>query len=404
MKKIISKSMLKNFSYLGSSQILILLLGLLTNSVWARYASIEEFGKYQLLISFISVAGTLSIPGMITSAQLSAAKEKFGNLRLICTTKLRVSFFGSLCLVITALYYQYYKLDLQMARLLYLAAIIFPFYNLKSIWEGWFVGSKEYRKVSILMLLIGITSFLSILIGILWLGNLYVAVSLLFLSVAVINIISLKYTYSTMKEKEIDHGLIKYGLKLSLTMLIPMVMSFDRFIISEYLSVDDVAIYSIAIIIPMYVKPLNVIIHKLMAADISAANSIKSAWQYTQPKLYKITLLFFLIGTVGFLSLDWIIEFVFTNKYSESMNYSKWLFISVIFTVPATYLGNILRAQQKISFSFYYETFNSVGRVLCFLAFIPFYGLWGAVGGLIFMNISSAVFMLIYFLHEYSKE
>ena len=72
----VSKLTLKNFSYLTNAHILILIIGVITSAIWTRYTTVEIYGKYQLVMSFISIVAVLSIPGFSMSAQLSAAKEK----------------------------------------------------------------------------------------------------------------------------------------------------------------------------------------------------------------------------------------------------------------------------------------------------------------------------------------
>ena len=104
------------------------------------------------------------------------------------------------------------------------------------------------------------------------------------------NVFIIKYFQKRIVNNTKDDELINYGYKLSWAMIIPVVMSFDKLIISKYLTIEDVAIYSIAMLFPSYVKTLYSIISRIITPSISSANSIKEAWKYLKPKLLRISI------------------------------------------------------------------------------------------------------------------
>ena len=400
----VSKVTLKNFSYLTNAHILILIIGVITSAIWTRYTTVEIYGKYQLVMSFISIVAVLSIPGFSMSAQLSAAKEKHGNLEILFKKKIYISFISTVILVGIGLYYQIFKNDEEIAYMLYIVSFIYPFYNLRSIWESWLTAIGEYKKLSIIQINYALIGLLSLVISLIIIENIYLVILITFGSVAIANVFIIKYFQKRIVNNTKDDELINYGYKLSWAMIIPVVMSFDKLIISEYLTIEDVAIYSIAMLFPSYVKTLYSIISRIITPSISSANSIKEAWKYLKPKLLRISILFFIIGIVGFFTIEYLIHLLYTDKYSESAIYAKWLWIFIVLAVPATYLADILRVQQKLSFSYYFEAFNSLGKVSLLLVLLPIYQLWGAVYGVFIMNILSTLFFVLYFRYEYSKE
>jgi len=399
-----SKVTLKNFSYLGSANVLILFIGVITSVIWTRYTTVEVYGKYQLVMSFISLVAIFSIPGFSMSAQLSSAKGKHGNLKILFKKKIYFSFISTIVLVGIGLYYQIFENDDEIAYMLYIASFVYPFYNLRSIWENWLTAIGEYKKLSMIQINYALIGLLSLVISLIIIENIYLVILITFSSVAIANIFIIKYFQNKVINNTKDYELINYGYKLSLAAIIPVVISFDKLIILEYLTIKDVAIYSIAILFPSYVKSLYIIISRLITPSISSANSIKDAWIYLKPKLFKICIFFIIIGVIGFFSIDYLIYILYTDKYIESSIYAKWMWISIALAVPLTYLADILRVQKRLKFSYYFEAFNSIGRIILLLTLVPIYQLWGVVYMIFIMNILSSLYVVLYFRYEYSKE
>ncbi len=400
----ISKKTLKNFSYLSVAHITVMFIGLISSVIWTRYTSTEIYGKYQLLVSFISIVGVFSIPGFGMSAQLSSAQIKHGNLKLLFRKKVLWSLISSMLLVSIGSYYQFFKDDAQMAYMLYIVSAIYPFYNLHSIWESWINGIGEFKKLSIIQIYFSIFNVSILTIGLIYINNIYLVILLIFAGIGISNIVILKYFLKKIKNIEIDNDLIHYGYLLSGSMFIPVLLSFDKLLISEYLSFSDVAIYSVALIFPLQIKVLYGIINRLISPHISSASSIEEAWQYLKPKMFSITILFAVIGIIGFYSLEYVINLIFTDKYQNSIKYAEWLWLSLAITIPPVYMANILRAQKIIKFSYYFESFNAIIKFTLFLVLLPIFKLWGVIYALIISYIFSSIFFITYFNIELNKE
>ncbi|MCG3689201.1 lipopolysaccharide biosynthesis protein [Aliarcobacter butzleri] len=400
----VSKVTLKNFSYLTNAHILILIIGVITSAIWTRYTTVEIYGKYQLMMSFISIVAVLSIPGFSMSAQLSAAKEKHGNLEILFKKKIYISFISTVILVGIGLYYQIFKNDEEIAYMLYIVSFIYPFYNLRSIWESWLTAIGEYKKLSVIQINYALIGLLSLVISLIIIENIYLVILITFSSVAVANVFIIKYFQKKIVNNTKDDELVNYGYKLSWAMIIPVVMSFDKLIISEYLTIEDVAIYSIAMLFSSYVKTLYSIISRIITPSISSANSIKEAWKYLKPKLLKISILFFIIGIVGFFTIEYLIHILYTDKYSESAVYAKWLWLFITLGTPVTYLADILRAQKRLKFEYISYFVVPIIKILGFIILLPRFDLWGMVYAIAITNVFTIFYYILYFNYEYKNE
>lgn len=400
----ISKETQKNFSYLIFAQVTVMLLGLISTSLWTRFVSVEEFGKYQLLLSLFNVVSLFTFSGLRISSQISSAKNIDGNLRLIVKRKLVFSIIGSVALVGIGIYYYFLKSDILLGHLFFFSALIYPFYNLKTTWDSWINGKSEYKILSIIMVVNAGILLLVLTITILIHNKLiFMAMSVIVVT-SILNIFILIYFLKKKRNNKTDKEVISYGYKLSGALVIPGVSYFDKFLISEYLSMREVAIFSIAKIFPQKCKILFTVINRLVLPKISAANTIQEAWRYFRPKLPVITLFFAVIGLSGFLFLEYIIQLFFSQRYVNAGSYAKWLWLFIAISTPATYLGEILRAQKILKFSYYFEISTSVGRFLLYLILLPKYGLWGMIISVVLWNVIAGVFFVVYFAVELNKE
>lgn len=400
----VSKVTLKNFSYLTNAHILILIIGVVTSAIWTRYTTVEIYGKYQLVMSFISIVAVLSIPGFSMSAQLSAAQEKHGNLEILFRKKIYFSFISTVILVVIGLYYQLIKNDEEIGYMLYIISFLYPFYNIRSIWESWLTAIGEYKKLSLIQIYYALIGLISLVISLIAIKNIYLVVFITFSCIAIANILIIKYFQKKVINKIKDNELITYGYKLSWAMIIPVVMSFDKLIIAEYLTIKDVAIYSVAILFPSYIKTLYNIISRLITPSISSAKNVKEAWDYLKPKLVKISILFFLIGLIGFFIIEYLMHILYTDKYIESGIYAKWLWLFIVLSVPVTYLADILRAQKRLKFEYLSYFLIPMIKITGFILLLPKFNLWGMVYAIAITNIFTMVYYILYFYYEYKNE
>ena len=399
------KNNIRDFLTYSSSQIFMILTSILISAIWARYATVEEYGTYGLLVSFVSLVGVFSFPGLTISMQLSSANNKNGNLKLAVKKKIQYSLIGSLVLILIATYYYFIKQNILLSNLLCLVALFYPFYTVNSLWESWLTGIRKVKKLSFLFIITSLINLVSITVGLILFKSIILSVLFLFITIAIFNLLVIKlYTLEDKKNTDIDEEILKYGYAYSGAVIISMLVGLDKFIISEYITLKDVAIYSIAIIFVSKIKILFITINKLIAPTILKSKNIVSSWNYLKYKLIYINFLFLFVAIVGFIFIDDIIVFIFTSKYEEAGVYAKWLWLVVALTRPVYYLNHILKAQRKLKFSYMIESLNSIGKLALFLLLLPIYNLWGMVYATIIINIVVAFIILMVFFYYYNQE
>ena len=274
------KKMVNNLIYLGIGQIIVVALGLASNAVWARYTTLEQFGSIQLALSFLVIATSLSFPGLKYSAEISAAQEKHGNLKKLIRLKLKNSVVGY-CILIGIAVMQLYRSNYEI---LYLVILIILFFNPIILMEccvGWLNGLNKMKTLALAEITIKALSVISTSLILILFQNIILAIFLFLLSQALTIVYILNICARSRKNCDEDVSLLNYGKAMSWPMLIAALISFDKIIISEYLSLKDVAIYSVALLFANYPKQLHKIFSRVLVARISAENDILQAYHVT---------------------------------------------------------------------------------------------------------------------------
>lgn len=399
------KFFIKNFFYVSFSKIFILCIGFLTSIVWANFTAPEFYGKYLLLISFIPMAQALSFNGYATTAQISSSKKFDGNLILILKKKILLSTIGSSALLIISLFYLIFKNDFQLFVLCIILSIFFPLVNINDIWESWINARKDFLKISILQVIISLVNFLSISVTLFFSKSLFFVIPLLFFLQSFLNILVIIHLLRSYNNNNLyDVSLLDYGYKLSLVLMLPMfVLSFERFIIAEFLTFKEVAIFSIAFIFPNILVLFYGIINRMITPYITEAKNVKEAWNFLKNYMYLITCFFFILAIVGYFSLNFLITNLYSDNYLKSIPLAQtlWFFCSI--SCPVVFMGSILRAQKVLSFSKYWENINAYGKISLGILLTYYFDLWGFVYAYCFFYILSIVFFSSYLYKELNK-
>jgi O-antigen/teichoic acid export membrane protein len=395
---------IKDFFIYLSSQIIRLGLSIIVSGIWARNTTLEEFGAFQLAISFIALAGIFNFPGLSMAMQLSSAHNKNNNLDLALNRKIKYSFLSSLFLILVGLYFDLTKNNDLVSSLLYISAVFYPLYSLNGLWESWFTGIRKVKRLSLFFILNSLICLLTAYVGLIFIKSIIITVIILLASIGIFNIIILKKFTKEDSGNDKDEKILQYGYTLSGALIIAMLVNLDRFIISEYISLSDVAIYSVAILFASKIKILHATINKLIAPSILKSKTIVQAWSYLKYRLILIWIGFIINGIAGFYFIGDLIVLVFTDRYSDSILYAQWLWLFMSIFRPIIYVANILKAHKIIKFSYYFESINGFGKFLLFLILLPFYQLWGIVYAVLGINIIVLLFTISYFYILYQKE
>ena len=393
----------QTFGYLSVTQLILTILGIGSSVIWARYIPKETYGQYQIISSTVDIVAGFCLAGLGHSIILSSAKNLYGNFRSILGLKFIANILGMFALLATA--HLAFSDQPQISHALVLAAFIFPIYELQKIWPPWLNGANRLRLLSNLkmfrrLLLVGIIGLLIFFEAF----DLNVLVISFFGTTALFSLIVIISLYPKFHNTKKDSEIVKYGIHATAASLLGTLILSDKLIIHHHLSIEDVSIYTIALIFPSQIKSLNAIFKQMMVPHISAAASIEAGWAYLKPKFAILVGLFLCLGIVGFTILPTIIPLLFSEKYTVSAPYTRWLWLALSIPAPAVYLGNIIIAQQKKTFLYLNSTYYPVLLFSLYLLLIPKHGLWGAVGAQFIASLVLAIVYVVAFIWYLRKE
>lgn len=387
---------------LSGAHALILLLGLAASSLWARNTSKEVYGQYLLVLSIMKIVSSFCLNGLTESLSISAAKGYDGNLSRVILYRFGATILGSLALTGAAFYYSSAQPIISTGLLI--GALFFPFHELQKIWMPWLKGRSRLKRAAALEVIRTVLSLgilgIWILSGKRTLNSLLVG---LFGASALLSAgITLHHLRHRRNNQE-NQETIRYGIHATAATLLGGLILTDRVIINHYLSIEQVAVYSIALLFPDQIRTLYSIFNQMLLPQLAAAKNVKEAWRYLKPKFPLLLGLFSAIGLGGFVFIPLIIPLLFSERYAEAVSYAKWLWLSLALTAPMAYLGNILRAQKKVKFVYVFELVNPLILFFLFFALIGV-GLWGMVIARAIYYCSAAIFFVAFFTYYLAKE
>ena len=384
-------------SNLSGSQVVTLLMGLGSSSLWARNVTKEVYGQYQLIVSLMKIVAGFCLNGVEASLTISAAKGYDGNLGKVFKYKLLATLMGGITLAGCSLYY--FKTQPAISVGLLIAACLFPFYEFQKIWMPWFRGKGQFGLLAYLDISRSALS-LSILGVFILLGKcqLYTLLSGLLAGSVLLSIAVMVYIFRNRRNQLKDWETIRYGFHVASASLLTGLLLSDKVIINEYLSIEKVAIYSMALVFPNQIKTFYSIFNQMLTPQVSAAKDVKRAWEYLKPKFPLLVGIFSIMGVAGFVLIPILIPLLFSHRYADAAPCAKWLWLSRCMVFPTMYLGSVLTAQKKTKFMYLSEIMNPVILVVLFMILVR-YGLWGIVASRIISNILSALFCIFFFLY-----
>ena len=388
------------FSKLFSVQVITVLLSLGSSIIWTRYFSKEVYGQYQLVLSILTMVGVTALTGMGQALQISSAKKYDGNFIPICFRKALFSIIGSLILLGFA---YFYREQIEICYALCFLALVFPLVQFHSIFQPWLNGKKSFNLLVASQISFAIIPLLSLLclLALAKTDLLSIVFTTSILKILLICGFGI-FVFKGLKNSNKDSETITYGYHTTTAMLFGWMIASDKLFLENNGTMEDVAIYSVALLFPNQIKVFYGVINQMIIPQITEASSIREAWTYLKPRYPKIILLFSCIGFVGFFAFPFVIPFLFSEKYVEAVPYAKWLWLVLAVTAPATYLGNILRAQKITSFVYFFDIFNPIFLMVLFIL-LSSHGINGLIIAKSTYYILACIIFLLFFNYHHRK-
>lgn len=394
LKRIIGNRDVKNGSLLAFAHVLTLMLGLGTTIVWTRWMPIEIFGQFKVVMGAISFAGAFCLLGTGQAALMSASSEADGNLLGLIRKKFQGNLVGVSLLLIGASYYYWMRQDtVTLAAGLVAAALLFPLYNTSDVWSGWLNGKAQFIRLATGRLLASVLAFFAALIIVLfYVRVVWLAIAILLVILSLQNVYMLGGALRLRANERSDNEIIRFGWHANYALGFTSILALDVVFLEYVHSVEEVALYAVALVLPGLLKTVFGIIGQVVAPKIYATKSPQELWVIFKRKFYWLTLVFIICGVAGFFIIPLVIPTLFSERYAASADYAKWLWLTISCVGSFTYLGSALLATRREIYLYIPNIGHPIALMVLYFLLVDF-----GAAGMVFAKCISALLLAGYY-------
>jgi O-antigen/teichoic acid export membrane protein len=365
--------------------------GVVSGYLVARLFKPEVYGEYQFMLSIVGMLGLFGMAGLAHSVTRAWARGDAFSLRFITKRHLMVCGIASLLLIGAIPFLGRYDRE-ELWPLFLVAALLFPLGPVTTVqFGGYTVGKTRFDlalKANIVWSAIMIAATLLILLY---------AQSALLMYVAATAIPPLVYLWYSRgirppAEKSVTNSkaIMKYGWQLSFaTLPVDLVWYVDKLLISHFFGLNQLALFSVAILVPEQVK---IFIKQFLPISF-ARQAAGSDSRSRRDRLIRVVLLgtaIFAAGiTVYILLTPFLMPLLFPNYDAQQLILLTSISAATVITQPGALFAQYLEAQGMIRANQWSNWGAAAAFIIALVTLIPLYGLLGAV-------IARGVFRFVY--------
>lgn len=362
------------------AQGVILLTGLATSIALARLLSKETYGQYNYFFSIISILTISALPGMGAAIAHTVANGRDRILVQSTRTRFKWSLIGAAVCILVGIYY-YFHGEVLLGKCFLIGSLFFPAYTSFDGFYAFLYGrrrfdlSAKYRSIYWAVLTLAVIITVYFVRDLWWIIIVYLATAALLLSAFLFNTIKT----SNLSSIE-DKTAIIYGKQLTGIQAISIAaLQFDKLIVGTALGYSELAVYSIAVMITNLPTTLLTSLSQTIFPK-AATMGEKVAYGEIKRRLPWLLAGMVIVCGIGALLCPYVIPWLYSNKYQDSVLYTQLLFIPVILGTMATVLRRgALQAQKKTKELFKLNMSVSIFELIALVAFALKFGILGIV-------------------------
>lgn len=311
--------------WLTLAQGISILFGLLTTALFARYLSLENYGVYRYLISLAALFSAFSLTGIGQAILQTAAKKYYS----FYEETLNVNFIFNLGVTLSsasASIYYWWQGNNTLAIGCFIMALLQPIVNIFQYTPSFLQGDGRFRESTIIQgVRTVVTSIGSIAVLFATKNILALFFTYLFINALVNAITHLWYKprNATPTPPAVLNKYITYAKNTSFRNVISSIASrADSIFIFTQLGAAELAVYSIATIIPEQIKGTFKNLASLLLPKYAAHEDEKTLLRSIPKRSEQVGLLLILITVLYIVTAPYICNLLFP-KYSSAILYSQ---------------------------------------------------------------------------------
>lgn len=367
----------------------------------------EKFGIWEYLLSFVGVFFILADFGVsnifIRDYQSDENKEKHLSTYFLIKVSLSVIF------ALIALFGFFGSKKYQSFLVYVLMIIFYALMNVENFFENYFIAVQKVEKRFIFNFLSAIILFLSVVIGVFLYKDISVLVVSYLISVIFGIIVAFIFFNQEAKLKLIfDISLIKKYLFNGFPLVIfgllgYLLFNIDKIILTHMRPIEEVGYYSavtrilgVLLAIPSL---FNTALYPYLAKLVLKVKEEKVFFK-NLVTLFKLIIFFsvivaFIISLIFYFLAQFFISFLFGDQYLPAVPILKSFIWMIILVFPTTFLDFFLISNNKQWLDFIITLIPTVLNIFLNLAFIPKFGVFGAIYSSLLAQFLNLVLTLI---------
>ena len=376
------------------------LAGVLISFAFARFASKELFGKYNLILSILAITSLFSLSGFTSAIVQSTLKKYEKALTQSVVPRLKGSFLGSIFLLAIGLFY-FFNNQQEVGKALVLIAFFFP---LLYSFNGWFFylqAKKLFSKAAFYGATTSLFFCLAIIASLLLTKNVILITLTYVLTYSSLHFLFFQKTKTLIPVKaKKDPEIKRYALLITLTNALNWIASnIDKVVLASILGYEQVAVYSIAKIIP---QGMNKNLKALMTVPSIKIipHNIKKNVEVIKTHFGKIFLIGLFIAFAGWFGSPFLMRIIYGSVYRESVFYTRLLMLSFVLAPLNLLWQNIVVFQKKTKQIVFLSFFPSLPKI--FLYLLLTFRL--KILGVVLAEITGSLMLFFYFLFLFYKK
>jgi len=388
---------IKNSFYLILARGTVMAVGLLLSIVFARLVGQEVYGQWNYLLSIIGICAVFSMPGMNTAITQSVATGQERILFTATKSRFKWSLLGSLVIIGVGIYYTLTG-EVELGKGFIAASLLFPFFQNFESYAAFLSGKKQFDTLAKYRIITQL-AVLAVTVPVIYSSqNLMFIVVAYLLSFSILRGYFFKKTsgHITGQEQEHDPEAIPFGKHITVAQIPSIIRQhYDKLIIALFLSFPELAIYSIALAFSSLLQPFSSIIAALVLPKLSQMDA-KTAYAEVRKRWYFIVIGFGAICGVLIALCPYLIPFLYSTEYTESVFYAQLLLVSSIIAAPTSIINKaLLPSQRKIKDLYKLRIYGALVEIVLLTVLTLKFGLLGAVIALLMGRAFSMVYSLI---------
>jgi O-antigen/teichoic acid export membrane protein len=370
---------LKGGFWLSVGQAATIGFGLITTALLAHFLTPTDYGVYRYLISISVILSAFSLSGLGQSITQTAAKKYEG----FYTATLKINFLYSLAITAAGLVgfgYYWIKGNELLALGCLLVAIFQPAITVYQNTSSLLQGSQRFRESTTLHLLRTSLSTVISVVTLLLTKNVLLLFASYLLANLFINVLShlLYRPRTTEVPEDILKKYLAYAKHTSVRNVISNIAQrADMIIVFTQLGAAELALYSIATVIPEQIKGSFKNLASLLLPKYAKHESHNIIMQGLPKRSLQLFVVLTLI-TVGYIICAPFVYSLFFPKYPDAGFLSQLLALSfpgMVAILPAS----LLQSQLKERRLYEVQTLETITTILCSLILTVQFGVIGAV-------------------------